>query len=96
MTVNRIRLASLLALTMLFTPLAGGAVALAAPVTAPAPAALHSATAQPVTPEEAAAYAARDRKANPELAKFEGGDVVLITASTLTVVLLIILVVILI
>ena len=46
--------------------------------------------------DQAASYARREKKASPELARFAGGDTVVITATTLVIVLLVVLIVVLI
>jgi hypothetical protein len=95
----RIARASALALALAFASTAGGGVAAAAPpddtsvAGSPLPGARTA--PRPSTPDEAASYAEREKKASPELSRFAGGDVIVITTTTLAIVLIIVLLVIL-
>jgi hypothetical protein len=90
--------AAALLLTLASASVGGLAAAAEPPVgtAAVAPAIPGARSARAATPAEIATYGQRDEKAPEELGRFAGGDVVVIGASTVAIVLLIVLIVLLI
>lgn len=86
-----------LAFTLASGPI-GGLVATAAPAESSAPSRARPAAAEtrPATAKELDSYRQREAQAPAEMARFSGGDTLVITASTLVAVLLIVLLVVLI
>jgi len=85
-----------LALTLAWVPNQGIARADTGSETSSAPGrTLTAPSSRPVTPDEAAAYERREKKASPQLARFAGGDTIIIGATTAVLVLLVVVILIL-